>query len=193
MLYSAMTMKGVEVAAADGAHLGKLVDAYANTETDVVERLIVDAAAAGGGIKLFRAEMVREYDTERRRLTLDLSAEQVAAAEPVPKGIPVVLPASGAETGAELRVIGSVVGYMVEAVDGPVGQATDFLIDSDGLVIRYLVVDTRDWLPGSDKLVPVEWIESVDWVRRRIFLKITQARTRTCQRASAGSHLLDRS
>lgn len=191
MLYSAMTMKGVEVVRADGAPLGKLVDAYANRETGVVQRFIVDASATGGAVKLIPAEKIHEYDTERRRLTLEISEEQVATAESVPRGIPVVLPNPDDAAGAELRVISSVVGYMVEAVDGPVGRAADFLVDSDGLVMRYLVVDTRDWLPGSDKLVPVEWIESIDWVRRRIFLKITQERTRACQRASAGSHLLD--
>lgn len=192
MLYSAVTMRGVEVAAADGTRLGRLVDAYANTETAVVERLIVDASAAAGGVRMFPADKVREYDTERRRLTLDLSVEQAAGAELVPKGIPVLLIKPGDEAGAELRVMSSVVGFMVDAVDGPVGQAADFLVDSDGLVIRYLVVDTRDWLPGSDKLVPIEWLESIDWTRQRMFLKLTQARIRTCQRASPGSHLLDR-
>ena len=191
MLYSAMAIKGVEVVRADGELLGSLVDAYANPETGVIERFIVDASAIGGAVKLIPAEKINEYDTERRRLTLDVSIEQAAAADPVPAGIPVVWPNPDDESGPELRVISSVVGYMVEAVDGAVGQAADFLVDSDGLVMRYMVVDTRDWLPGSDKLVPVEWIESIDWVRRRVYLKITQARTRTCQRASAGSHLLD--
>ncbi len=96
------------------------------------------------------------------------------------------------EKGGLLHVITGIIGYMVQAKDGPVGQASDFLVDSDGLVIRYLVVDTRDWLPGSDKLIPLPWVESVDWRRGRMYLKITQAKAKACQRASAGSHLLDR-
>jgi hypothetical protein len=193
MLYSAMAIKGVEVYASDNSHLGHVVDAYAHTETGVVEKLIIDASTTGEAVSLFPADQTLEYDTIRRRLKVNLTPEQAASMPPVAKGIPVVITRPEGPSDAQLRVISSVVGYMVEAVDGPVGQAADFLVDSDGLVMRYLVVDTRDWLPGSDKLVPVEWIESIDWVRHRIFLKITQARTRSCQRASAGSHLLDQS
>jgi hypothetical protein len=192
MLYSALAMRGVEVVAQEGTHLGKLIDAYGNTYTAAVERLIVDAAAAGGPSRLIPTENLHEYDTVRRRLVLDISAADLAAMPPAPEGIPVMIPRPGDESGAQLHVVSKVVNFMVEAVDGTVGQAADFLVDSDGWVIRYLVVDTRDWLPGRDKLIPVQWIESIDWIRRRMFLKITQARARACQRASVGSHLLDR-
>jgi sporulation protein YlmC with PRC-barrel domain len=192
MLYSAMSMKGVEVVGSDGPPVGALVDAYVNVRTGVVEWLIVSAAGVGGQYRLIPATELAEYDTQARQLMLKLTAAEAAAAREAPDGIPVMLERMGDAGDGRLHVITTLVGFAVDAVDGTVGRAADFLVDSDGLVIRYLVVDTRDWLPGSDKLVPAEWIESTDWARARIYLKITQARTRACQRASAGSHLLDR-
>lgn len=192
MLYSAMALRGVEVVGRDGARLGSLVDGYANTDTDVIETLIVDTAHAGGPVRLVPAGTVKEYDTGRRVLTVDLTPVQAAGLEAAEEGIPVMLPNPDSTSGGVLHVITGVVGFMVHAVDGTVGQAADFLVDSQGLVIRYLVVDTRDWLPGADKLIPTVWVESVDWKRGRMFLKITEAKVKTCQRASAGSHLLDR-
>jgi len=192
MLYSAMSMKGVEIVGSDGPPVGALVDAYVNVRTGVVEWLIVSNAGVGGQYRLIPATELAEYDTQARRLMLKLTAADAAAAREAPDGIPVMLERMGDAGDGRLHVITTLVGFAVDAVDGTVGRAADFLVDSDGLVIRYLVVDTRDWLPGSDKLVPAEWIESTDWARARIYLKITQARTRACQRASAGSHLLDR-
>jgi sporulation protein YlmC with PRC-barrel domain len=191
MLYSAMALKGAEVVARDGTPMGRLVDAYANTETDVVELLIVDGTATGGAVRLIPADTVSEYNTDLRVLTVNLSTLEAAGCEVAPEGIPVMLEGRG-EKGGYLVVVTRIVGFIVQAKDGSVGQASDFLVDSDGLVIRFMVVDTRDWLPGSDKLIPIPWVESVDWQRSRVFLKITQAKAKTCQRASAGSHLLDR-
>ena len=192
MLYSAMSMKGVEIVGSDGPRVGTLIDAYANVRTGVVEWLIVSMAGVGGPYRVIPATELAEYDTESRRLVLKLTAADAAAAREAPDGIPVMLDRFGDGNGDRLHVITTLIGFAVDAVDGTVGRAADFLVDSDGLVIRYLVVDTRDWLPGSDKLVPAEWVDSTDWARARIYLKITQARTRACQRASAGSHLLDR-
>ncbi|MFN2166665.1 MAG: PRC-barrel domain-containing protein [Anaerolineae bacterium] len=186
MLYSAIAMKGAEVMAADGTRVGALVDAYVNTDSAAVEWLIVENAAP---VRLFPVSAIAEYDAATRRLRLSMSGEVARDAREAPDGIPVRMPRPAEAGGGELHVLSTVVGYIVEAVDGTVGQAEDFLVDSNGFVVRYLVLDTRNWLPERDKLVPVQWIESADWARGRIYLKITQARTRACQRASAGTHL----
>ena len=187
MLYSAMTMRGVEIVGADGTRLGTLIDAYANTGTDIIETLIVDSA--DGQVRLLPTGTIQEYDTEARRLKIGLSAADVAGSELAGDGIPVMIPIPEDPDDAVLHVVTRVTGFMVQAKDGPVGQASDFLVDSDGLVVRFLVVDTRDWLPGADKLIPVTWVESVDWNRRRMYLRISQAKAKMCQRASAGKKL----
>jgi sporulation protein YlmC with PRC-barrel domain len=44
-------------------------------------------------------------------------------------------------------------GYVVSATDGVIGQVNDFYLDDEKWVIRYLVVDTGDWLLSRKVLV----------------------------------------
>jgi hypothetical protein len=55
-----------------------------------------------------------------------------------------------------------VLGFHVEATDGGIGHVDDFLVDQTWNV-RYLVVDTSNWIGGDSVLVPSAAIE---WVRR---------------------------
>ena len=57
-----------------------------------------------------------------------------------------------------LRSVAEIIGYDVEAGDGNVGRVDDFIADDETWHIRYLVVDTRKWLPGRKALVAPEWI-----------------------------------
>lgn len=62
-----------------------------------------------------------------------------------------------------LRSASEVGGYHISATDGEVGHVDDFIIDEDGWVIRYIVVDTRNWLPGRKVLISPEWATAIDW------------------------------
>jgi sporulation protein YlmC with PRC-barrel domain len=188
MLYSANTLRNSEVIGSDGSRIGHLIDAYAREESADISYLIVDSAP--GRICLFPASSIAEYDTASRRLSLRVTPADAAECQRAPEGVPVTFRESEDPSAARLHVVSQVLGYGVEAVNGPIGRLADVLIDSEGLVMRYLVVDTRDWQPGSDKLIPMEWVRSVDWPRGRMFLKITQEKARQCQRAFAGTHFL---
>ena len=61
-------------------------------------------------------------------------------------------------------------GYRLEAVDGELGNVSDFLFDDERWVVRYLVADTRRWLPGN-------------WPARRW----TSSRSSRCSRATGSS------
>ena len=77
---------------------------------------------------------------------------------------------------------------MIEALDGPLGVAEDFLIDDEDWAIRYLVVDTKSWKPGREVLVPPEWVEAVSWGEHRIHVKINRQKVKTSQRIDRASH-----
>jgi sporulation protein YlmC with PRC-barrel domain len=62
-----------------------------------------------------------------------------------------------------LRSTGDIAGYHIRASDGGLGHVSDFIIDDETWAIRYLVVDTRDWLPGKRVLVAPEWVDAIDW------------------------------
>ena len=67
-----------------------------------------------------------------------------------------------------LRSAREVIGYHIKSSDGSVGHVSDFLAATDGWIIRYLVVDTRNWLPGRKVLLAPSWIKGVDWLDQKV-------------------------
>lgn len=61
----------------------------------------------------------------------------------------------------QIRSAREVFGYDIAARDGGVGYLDDFIFDTEDWVIRYLVVNTRAWLPGRDVLVAPQWVERI--------------------------------
>jgi len=56
-----------------------------------------------------------------------------------------------------LRSAHELMGYRIQASDGQLGKVYDFLFDDRSWVVRYIAVDTGNWLPGRLVLVsPVE-------------------------------------
>ncbi len=62
-----------------------------------------------------------------------------------------------------LRSTREVRGYRVRSLDGEIGHVEDFIIDAEGGAIRYVAVDTRNWLPGKKALVASPWVSGVSW------------------------------
>lgn len=52
-----------------------------------------------------------------------------------------------------LRGIRKLLGASIEASDGAIGRCHDFLFDDQRWTLRYLVADTRKWLPGRKVLI----------------------------------------
>jgi protease I len=73
-----------------------------------------------------------------------------------------------------LRSIKEIVGYGIQATDGKIGHVEDLIIDDSDWRVRYLVIDTRDWLPGKDVLLAVPWIQQVSWPDRKVHVNLTK-------------------
>jgi hypothetical protein len=71
-----------------------------------------------------------------------------------------------------LRSSREVAGYHIRATDGEIGHAEDFIADDENWVIRYLVIDTRNWLPGRKVLISPEWITGISWEESRVFVDL---------------------
>lgn len=65
-------------------------------------------------------------------------------------------------------------GYKIEASDGTIGLVTDFVFDDSDWRIRYLIVDTSEWLPGKKVLVAMDWIELVLPDEKRVKVDLTK-------------------
>ena len=73
-----------------------------------------------------------------------------------------------------LRSVREVVGYQIAAADGDAGHVEDFIADTKTWTIRYLVVDTRNWLPGRKVLVALPWVDAVKWTDRSVQVGLTK-------------------
>ena len=67
-----------------------------------------------------------------------------------------------------LRSVRAVNGYHISAHDGDVGHVEDFVIDDESWVIRYIVADTRNWLPGKKVLLSPSWFKDVNWQEHKV-------------------------
>ncbi len=71
-----------------------------------------------------------------------------------------------------LRSSEAVTGYRIHAEDGEVGHVEDFIIDEQDWSIRYLEVDTGNWLPGKHVLLAPIWIHAIDWHEREVSVNL---------------------
>ncbi|GJL57776.1 MAG: hypothetical protein NPIRA03_06330 [Nitrospirales bacterium] len=62
-----------------------------------------------------------------------------------------------------LRSASEVQGYYIGAKDGEIGHVDDFIVDDSSWKIRYIVVDTQNWLPGKKVLIAPQWVHSINW------------------------------
>jgi len=74
-----------------------------------------------------------------------------------------------------LRSSNEIIGYHVQATDGKIGYVEDFIFDDDTWIMRYIIVNTRSWLPGRKVLVSPFWTKNIDWVEKKIFFDLTSA------------------
>jgi len=83
-------------------------------------------------------------------------------------------PESGIGFEASLRSAHEVTGFHIAATDGDIGHVEDLLVDEDGWIVRYLIVDTRNWLPGRKVLIAPDWVSGVDWLNEKVAMQATR-------------------
>jgi hypothetical protein len=73
-----------------------------------------------------------------------------------------------------LRSLRSVLGYGVRAADGEIGHVEDLISETKTWVIRYLAVNTRNWLPGKKVLISPHWTDRIGWEEKRFHVDLSQ-------------------
>ena len=66
-------------------------------------------------------------------------------------------------------------GYRIEARDGAIGIVSDFLFDDRTWKVRWLVVDTGNWLTGRLVLVHPSAIGRANYIERVLPVRLTKA------------------
>ena len=73
---------------------------------------------------------------------------------------------------SHLRSIKEVGGYHIQAAGGEIGHVDDFLADDQTWTIRYLVVDTGNWLLGRKVLIASDWLDHVSWPDQNVYVNL---------------------
>jgi len=67
-------------------------------------------------------------------------------------------------------------GYHIHALDGEIGHVDDFIIDEDSWSVRYLQIDTSNWIGGKTVLLAARWIQRIDPADGKIHVDVTKER-----------------
>lgn len=74
-----------------------------------------------------------------------------------------------------LRSTKTIMGYHIHASDGDVGHVSDFIFDDANWQIKYLVIDTHNWVGGKKVLIETATIKEIQWENSKVILNITTA------------------
>ena len=77
-----------------------------------------------------------------------------------------------------LRTMKSMENYTIGATDGVIGHVKDFYFDDDAWVVRYLVVQTGDWLSNRKVLISPMAIAEPNWIDKTFPVSLTQAQVK---------------
>jgi len=64
-------------------------------------------------------------------------------------------------------------GFVIQARDGQLGTVDEFYFDDDTWAIRYLTVETGDWLAGRPVLISPISVIHTDWQAKRLHVALT--------------------
>lgn len=73
-----------------------------------------------------------------------------------------------------LRNASAINGYAIAASDGHLGTVSDFLFDDTSWLVRWLVVDTGNWLSGRKVLLPAFALGHLNPERREFSVRLTR-------------------
>ncbi len=72
------------------------------------------------------------------------------------------------------RTIKNLMGFTMGATDGEIGKVKDFYFDDVTWTIRYLVVETGNWLSNRKVLISPEALLQVDWANETFPVNLTK-------------------
>lgn len=80
---------------------------------------------------------------------------------------------------AHLRSFKEVTAYSINASDGTIGHADDFILDDHLWGIRFIIIDTRNLLPGKKVLISPAWIKSFKWSTSQVSIDLSREKIKS--------------
>lgn len=84
---------------------------------------------------------------------------------------------------SQIRSWREVKGYHIDAADGEIGHVDDVLVDEKSWLIRFIEVDTSNWIGGTSVLVPRAALGEVNWADGTLSVTLTREQVEHSPRA----------
>jgi hypothetical protein len=162
MLHLAQKVAGVTVSGTDG-EIGRLEDFYFEEAGWNVRYLLVDTGSWFNGKRVLVPPSAVQGDWGRTGVRVNLSRDDVR------KG-PALEGTAADAADAHLDSVKQTSGYHIHARNGEIGHVDDFLIGQDSWRIRYLLVDTSNWIGGRSVILSADTVERVDKADSQIYV-----------------------
>ena len=163
MLHLAQKIAGVTVSGTDG-EIGTLEDFYFEEAGWNVRYLLVDTGSWFDGKRVLLSPSAVQGDWGRTGVHVNLSRDDVRKSPALDdEAMPDV-------ADERLDSVKTTSGYHIRARNGEIGHVDDFLIGQDSWRIRYLLVDTSNWIGGRSVIVSSEAVERVDKEDNQIYV-----------------------
>jgi uncharacterized protein YrrD len=163
MLHLAQKIAGATVSGTDG-EIGTLEDFYFEEAGWNVRYLLVDTGSWFDGKRVLLSPSAVQGDWGRTGVHVNLSRDDV-------RNSPALDDAAMPDVEDErLDSVKTTSGYHIRARNGEIGHVDDFLIGQDSWRIRYLLVDTSNWIGGRSVIVSSDAVERVDKEDSQIYV-----------------------
>jgi len=163
MLHLAQKIAGVTVSGTDG-EIGTLEDFYFEEAGWNVRYLLVDTGSWFDGKRVLLSPSTVQGDWGLTGVHVNLSREDV-------RNSPALADEATPDIADErLDSVKTTSGYHIRARNGEIGHVDDFLIGQDSWRIRYLLVDTSNWIGGRSVIVSSDAVERVDKEDNQIYV-----------------------
>jgi len=163
MLHLAQKIAGVTVSGTDG-EIGTLEDFYFEEAGWNVRYLLVDTGSWFDGKRVLLSPSAVQGDWGLTGVHVNLSRDDV-------RNSPALDDEAMPDVADErLDSVKTTSGYHIHARNGEIGHVDDFLIGQDSWRIRYLLVDTSNWIGGRSVIVSSDAVERVDKEDNQIYV-----------------------
>lgn len=88
---------------------------------------------------------------------------------------------------SHLRSADETMGYTIDAQDDSFGHVEDFILDVERWKIQYLVVDTKNWLPGKKSLIDISWVKSFKWEHKSAIVDLSKEQIKSAPEFDANA------
>ncbi|NOT59786.1 MAG: PRC-barrel domain containing protein [Acidobacteria bacterium] len=77
-----------------------------------------------------------------------------------------------------LRSVNDMSGFHLVATDGEIGHVEEFYFDDERWALRYVVVNSGNWLAGRQTLISPFSVTQVDWEKRLLHVALTKSQVK---------------